>query len=185
MATSSQTFQSAQQRRACHPLRSGEYKLKETHNQLKSISDEVRRIADMKNNSRNPEYKKRLRHCTSEDCGNWLKGLPKTIAELMGYNVLPAIDALVGDGISNEDAQQIKSGVLTRINDLVRGCDSAKRLLKGGISIEYNNFKRGDSILAELTDEAESIVDDILRETRSILPFMRSTKNPSISYASA
>lgn len=184
MATSTNTFQNAQKRRASYPLRSGEYKLEETHHQLKSLAEEVRRIATMKNNPRNSEYKHRLRHCTSEDCANWLKGVTNTIADLMGYNVLPAIDALVGDGISNADAEQIKSKVFHRINELVWACDSAQRVLKQGISVEYGNFKRGDSILAGLADEAESIVNDVLREYKSALSSMRSKINYP-SYAPA
>lgn len=184
MATSKQTFQTAQQRRANKPLRNGEYKLKETHNLFISHAEEVRRIADMKNCPNKPEYRHRLRHCTQSDCGNWLKGLPNTIADFMGYNVIPAIDAFVADGLSSTDAKRIKGMFSGRINDLIRGCDSAQRLLKQGISVEYRNFKRGDSILAGLVDEAESIVNDVLREYTSAMPSMGSKINYP-SYAPA
>ena len=184
MATSKQTYQSAQQRRANHPLRNGEYKLKETLQILRSHTEEVRRIADLKNKPNNPEYRHRLHHCAVIDCGIWLKRLPNTISDLMGYNVLPAIDALVADGISYADVKRIKALVFGRINNLIQGCDSAQRLLKQGISVEYDNFKRGDSILAGLADEAESIVSDVLREYRSALPSMGSKINYP-SYAPA
>lgn len=184
MATSTKTFQTAQRNRQNYPLRTGEYKLVETQRLLKSYPEEVQRIADMKNNPNNPEYRHRLHRCAPVDCGIWLKGLPNAIADLMGYNVVPAIDALVGDGASYSDVQRIKGMFSGRINDLIQGCDSAQHVLKQGISVEYGNFKRGDSILAGLTGEAESIVNDVLREYTSALPSMGSKINYP-SYAPA
>ena len=78
------------------PLRSGEYKLNESYQNFVGWRDEITRISAYK---RGKASWYSLRHCTPDDCSEWLKDLPEAIAFQLACDVLPAINALVADGV--------------------------------------------------------------------------------------
>ena len=147
-------YQKAITKRQKHPLPSGEYKLREAADRLDRYEQEIHLLA------------KCLRlgaplrgMATYGDHAPWLKKMPKEIADLLGYYVLPAIRKLAADGVSPTVLQQKLPWFDKEISGVVDQCEASLRIMKCGIKYEYDRWKNGDSALLPLIQEAQAIVD--------------------------
>tara|TARA_B110000208_G_scaffold37187_1_gene49230 strand:- start:174 stop:746 length:573 start_codon:yes stop_codon:yes gene_type:complete len=162
--TVKKAFQDAQNLRLEHPLDSGEYKLRETRSRLSRMQETMYQIGEY---LKNPSYfykGQTLGHCcTTEDKAFWIKSIPAKVAELLGYDILPAIAALTNDGLSKRDTDTAFDTAKQRAEALLEDCERQEARLKGGISAEYDEMKTGYSEVHGLLVDADRIAEDALQ----------------------
>jgi len=134
-----------------HPLPFGKYKLCDLHGWLSAYRNEVVYIREMVS-GRAPPYG--LMRCTAEDKHVWLKGLPTCVAYWLGYNLLPALDALVHDGANPALIQRTVATIRPRVLSLLSDLEAARLRIKRNIKTEYEHMKDDDPILEPLLEEA-------------------------------
>ena len=155
-------FNQRKSERTHHPMPFGRYKLKEALDRLKR---DYENIDDMMGSHNDTFKPKNYTCCTDEDKAIWLKKVPNGIAERFGWEVIPSIDALIGDGITTSEINKIKSIYVPRIENLVNDCEKTRRKISKNIDIEYNNWKKERSDIQPLLNESISIVEEILTIT--------------------
>ena len=162
--TVKKVFQDVQNLRLKYPLDSGECKLRETQWRLSRMQETMYQIGEY---LKNPSlfYKgQTLGHCcTTEDKAFWIKSIPAKAAELLGYDILPAIAALTNDGLSKRDTDTAFDTAKQRAEALLEDCERQEARLKGGISAEYDEMKTGYSEVHGLLVDADRIAEDALQ----------------------
>ena len=162
--TVKQAFQDAKNLRLKYPLDSGECKLRETQWRLSRMQETMYQIGEY---LKNPSlfYKGQiLGHCcTTEDKAFWIKSIPAKVAELLGYDILPAIAALTNDGLSKRDTDATIDIANGMAKTLLKDCERQEARLKGGISAEYDKMKTGYSEVHGLLVDADRIAEDALQ----------------------
>ena len=144
-------------KREQHTLPSGLYKLRDAHREMAKCLDEFVLLAKLL------RAKQPLRgNCTYGDQAPWIKKRPIDISFELGWKVLPAIQALVGDGISTTEINKILPGFIQRIADLVNQCERALPLIKGPIRYEYDRWRNHDSAIAPLFKSALSVIESAI-----------------------
>ena len=153
MSICTDEYQKAISQRQNHPLRNGAYKLREAADRLDRFEREIYLLA------------KCLRlgaplrgMATYGDHAPWLKKMPKQIAYLMGYYVLPAIRKLDADGVSPTVLQQKLPWFESGIRDLLDECETSLRIMKQGIKHEYDRWKNRESALLPLIRDSQALV---------------------------
>ena len=153
-------YQRGQKARTLSPLSCGRYKLCEVRERLESHKAEVDRIRNCKiNGQRLPEF---MRHCTREDYRKWLKSMPLHVGRRLGYDIEPAIDALVGDDISAQTIQKIKADCQPRIARLIQDCGRTHSLFQPR-AMGLDTLAM-EALSGNLND-ALGLIDDILEGT--------------------
>jgi hypothetical protein len=143
--------------RVNHPLHQGHYKLREELNRLDRRSATLAAIADYRSNGATGHVRV-LGCCTSDDAAVWLKRQPAEIAFDLGYYTLPAIAALVGDGVEPELVRKALASSAIEAGALVADCERVRVVLRGGIAPEYERLKLGCSLSLPLVQRAASII---------------------------
>ena len=100
--------------------------------------------------------------CTTDDKSTYLKGIPKRIAGRFGKDVLPAIKALVEDGVPLKAVMVELDATKHSIVHLLGELETQHTRLQAGIASEYRSIKTGYSKLCGLLHDAESIVKSAL-----------------------
>jgi hypothetical protein len=145
-------FKTARAERAQYPLTEGRYKLEEALRAIKRWQDLVTTIEARVRNGGTFGEAENLGPCMAVNRGPYLKGIPGRLARLIGYDILPAIAALDGDGVPKEEVQRLLRQAETVAQRLLDDCEAARLRLKGGIKHEYEAMKRGQSHLLGLLD---------------------------------
>ena len=162
--TTKKVFQDAQNLRPKYPIDSGECKLRETRWRLSRMQETMYQIGEYLKNPSHFYKGQTLGHCcTTDDKAIWIKSIPAQVAELLGYDILPAIDALTNDRLSKRDTDatlDIANGMAIA---LLEDCERQEARLKGGISAEYDKMKSGYSEVHGLLVEADRIAEDALQ----------------------
>ncbi len=151
--------QSLNDRNARYPLANGRYKLVEVRHWLNRA---CRNIDLMMKDFDNPYRKRTYLCCTVDDRSTWLKHTPLDVAEGLGYEVVPALNALVGDGVELTNINNIRALVLPKINQLVADCEVVKNQISKSIKVEYRCWQQQNSLVKPLTAQAVAIIDEIL-----------------------
>lgn len=155
-------FQRAQAERSQRPPPLGLCKLREVKGDLLRKAYALDLIsADLTAGGRGP-YVRSFITCTSDDRPKWLKDVPRQLSELLGYDVLPAIEGLVNDGLSPVQVQQYAGPARTRASGLITECDAVAGLIGHSIQPEYRATRAGNSLVRGLVDSAIALVDDAL-----------------------
>ena len=140
-------FEEAQAKRRRNPLSSGAHKLREALRLLKQFAATIIEIERLVCGTRKRDAGDLLGCCTIEDKAAWLKSLPKGIAACLGYDVLPAIDALTGDGVSGSVLRPVANGARSRAESIVQECDIIDGLIRISVDLEYQAMRRNGSNL--------------------------------------
>jgi hypothetical protein len=141
-----------------HPYSIGLYKLEESLSLFKMIDDEIGRIASYGKKG----CRVNLRHCTSDDRFEYLAKLPLLIAEVLGSGVYPAIEGLLGDGLTQKQVNKIKQESRGDIETLVKRCDETNQKIKRNPKFIERKIASWDYEPTRLTLRAITIVEDIL-----------------------
>jgi hypothetical protein len=151
------TFNAARAQRAKYPLASGLYKLREAQRALGRWRATIETITERTRGGSGFGEAENLGSCMSYERGAFLTELPKKVAELVGYHILPGIAALGGDSVRKADVQKLLSRAETDAQRLLIACDVEQRRLEAGIQSEYRFMRHGSSPLTGLITAAESI----------------------------
>lgn len=156
-------FNAGHKQRLAHPLPSGAYKLRDAHRDISRMMSTMEEIGDY---LRLPASRRvgtiSLGGCTTEDRAIYLRNIPTAVATTMGWAVLPAISALIGDGLSKAEAKFVTSQAEARISRLLDKGETEHARLRKGIQGEYDNIKSGHSSLYGLLQDAQAIIMDAL-----------------------
>jgi hypothetical protein len=97
--------------------------------------------------------------CMAYERGVYLKSIPARLAHLLGYEILPGLAALEGDGMPKAAVERLLSRAETDAQSLLEDCEATRLRLKGGIKHEYESMRRGESGLLPLLDDARSLAE--------------------------
>ena len=151
-------FIAGQQARARSPLPFGAYKLREANHIIQRYMESMHAIQDYLLHPKKFYPGASLGYCTTEDKATYLKGIPESIAQVFGKDVLPSIKALGPDGLGEDEIKIELQIAATRTQDFLDECDIQRRRLRGGIKAEYQSIKNGYSELFALLQDAEWII---------------------------
>lgn len=144
-----QAFGEGKVNRVSCPLSKGRYKLEELKGSFISLLRTLCMVREYVSGESRSTY---FGGCGASDKSTWLKRLPTLIAELLGYNLLPALLAL-----KNEGALSVDSDYPGIDYDCLRLLDRLERVrtaIKKDINVEYRQMKQGGSLLEPLIEEA-------------------------------
>jgi|TARA_B110000879_G_scaffold192131_1_gene257919 hypothetical protein len=162
--TAKDAFQDAKNLRRKYPLTSGADKLRETRSSLSRMQETIYQIGEYLKNPSHFYKGQILGHCcTTDDKAVWIKSIPAQVAELLGYNILPSIAALINDRLSKRDTEATLDIANGMAKALLKDCERQEARLKGGISAEYDNMKTGYSEVHGLLVDADRIAEDALQ----------------------
>lgn len=150
-------FGAAQVLRAQYPLSAGAYKLREALQRIARMQATMNAIGDYLRNPHRYTAGVSLSSCTTDDMADWLKNLPKQLADMLGYEILPAIAALTGDGIATSYVAGELESANAHVRDLLHDCEKQYARLHARIEREYRAMKSGYSDVYALLVDAESI----------------------------
>ncbi len=166
--------------RATYPLHTGEYKLREGAERLKSI---LRGLDEVQHYIARGDRHWWASGCCSSDKHIWLRRLPPTIAYRLGYEALPGLLALPADGASVAVVHSLRPKIEARCEDLVDKLELARIIMSRNIGLEYYRLRNGDSTLKPLIEEAIGIFDMALSPLGATL-HSRGTVRNSSAYSS-
>lgn len=147
-------------RRANHPLdRISAYKLRESRDNLEYECKVVDSIAVYLRARPCDRHASMLVGCTEEDKAYRLKGVPHIIARELGYNLIPAIEALTVEGVSDADIVAFILSIKPQVDHLLADCDAIQTGISRSIQPEYDALKAGNSSMEHICAEALRIAD--------------------------
>ena len=148
--------------RAAHPLRMGNYKLRESRANLDRMLETLEYVKAHRLSGQSG-YGRYFGCCTSDDAAIWIKGLPAGLARELGYNIVPAFAALSVDGVSEHVVTRHVDWLWWDVLELVIKCDAALRVLQTeGIKPEYRRLMSDQSLVVPLIRSAIQIIDAAL-----------------------
>jgi hypothetical protein len=150
-------FNAARAQRAKYPLASGLYKLREAEHAIEDWRRLVNTIAERTQGGSGFGATENLGPCMSYERGTYLKSIPARLAERIGYNILPGIAALEGDGVPKAEVQHLLRRAETDAHRLIAECEALRLRLKGGIEHEYCAVRQGESHLSRLLEDARAL----------------------------
>ena len=156
-------FATGQQSRAKSPLPSGAYKLREAQRSIQKDMESIDAIRDYLLHPKKLYRGALLGRCTTEDKASYLKGIPESIAGILGRDVLPSIKALGADGLTQREIATELQIATHKAQNILQDCEVQCERLRGGIKGEYQAIKSGYSDLFRLLQDAEQIIESPLQ----------------------
>jgi hypothetical protein len=148
----------ARAQRTKYPLTKGRYKLDEARHTIDRWRATIETITERTQGGSGFGATENLGPCMAEERGTYLKSIPARLAERIGYDILPAIAALEGDGVPKTEVQRLVHRAETDAQRLIAECEAARLRLKAGINHEYDVMRRSESFLLGLLDAANALV---------------------------
>ena len=133
----------------------GAYKLRERRWGWIDSEEEVRRIALSLNF---PGAGRELRHCTYEDKAHWLRQILLYYAYELGADILPSVEALTGDGLTDTQTRALMPKLQLACAQAIAILENARLQIAGNIQGEYRRM-----------EVSQSVVEDALLKTRILL----------------
>ena len=153
-------FNQAQSQRKQHPFVGGSrYKLREVAARLRRDSETIDHLATDRRRGLGREV---FNGCTREDKAKWLRDTLLDVAYRLGYDILPAIDALEQDGLSKKDVRLCRAWATAHAVSLLCQIDQVYEQLRGNIKREYDQWENHDSLIQPIIDRAVNIADGVV-----------------------
>ena len=163
--TCQDAFQRGLQNRKAYPLSSGARRLRESLDGPQHVSETLRNIAaDLKLKAR--DYERYFGACTSDDADVWLKSVPAQLAFDLGYDVLPAIQALTLDGVPIDVVSRCVARANSVTPTIIDHCEEARIALRRGVKRELRMMKTGGSTVQPLVDAVVELIEVTLRDVK-------------------
>ena len=159
-------FDQGQASRRKHPLKSGVYKLDNALTAIRRLLRTMEAMYDHQNGKAWSDYPVSLGSCLSDEMDEYLQHTPSMVADILGHDVLPAIAALEGDGLSPDEVHSLLRSGTIWINDILRAFDTLHRRLESNVKREVRAIQSGKSRLYELVSEAEFMIEDYLENAK-------------------
>lgn len=100
--------------------------------------------------------------CTEGDKAHRLKRVPEIIAHELGYNLIPALEALHLEGVPEADIIAFLQSIKPQVDRILADCDAIQMATSRSIKSEYAALKAGHSpseaVCADALDIAEQAV---------------------------
>jgi len=143
------------QRKANHPFdRISAYKVRESRDNLRHERAVVASIAEYLRARPRDRHFSMLLGCTEDDKAQRLKGIPAGIAHELGYNLIPAIQALTVEGVPAADIGAFIKSIKPLVDNLLAECDAIQMGTSRSIQPEYDALKAGNSSTENICAEA-------------------------------
>lgn len=171
--TASATFMSAIGRRLIdYPFeRVSSYKVRECRNLLRHECDVVASIAQSLIRGPGNTYGSQLLGCTEGDKALRLRCVPSIIARQLGYDLIPAIEALTLEGVHPADVAAFTASIRRAVKQLIADCDAIQTQTTQSVRGDYAGPRKGTSGTQRLCKEALAIADAAVAfcEARGVL----------------
>lgn len=155
-------FDQARALRSQHPLPFGRYKLEEALRQLRKYADTAEAIRRLITGMDRAKADDLIGECVASERATWLKRLPAAIADLLGHNVVPAVEALDGDRLPRARIEALIDDTQRVVDRLVARCEDVHAQIQPSIEQEYAAMRSGRSLVAALVADAIALVEDQL-----------------------
>ena len=147
-------------RRTNHPLdRISAYKVRESRDDLHHNLRTVGSIAVYLRARPCDRHSSMLLGCTEQDKAYRLKRVPHIIARELGYNLIPAIEALTVERVPAADVFTYVQSIKPLVDNLLVECDAIQTGTSRSIQGEYDALKAGNSSMEHICAEALRIAD--------------------------
>jgi hypothetical protein len=157
--TCREEFDQAQADRRAFPLPSGAYKLREARDLCLQFHGTIQHISRYENGVVKFEREHDLGNCLFEERGRWLNAIPRAIAWLLGYHIIPGIRALGGDDVSPQDVQRLAQRAEIQVNRILLNCEAVRLTIKSSVRHEYHAMRTGRSTLIPILEDTIQLCD--------------------------
>ena len=139
----------------------GAYKLRERRWGWIDSEEEVRRIALSLNF---PSAGRDLRHCTYEDKAHWLRQILLHYAYELGADILPSVEALTGDGLTDTQTRALMPKLQLACAQAIAILENARLQIAGNIRAEYRCMKAGQSVVEDALLQVRALLEDCITQ---------------------
>jgi hypothetical protein len=150
-------FNAAQERRTRVPLRAGLYKIREAMAELDRMADTVGAIAHRFQSRKGFQPNEPLGGCSSDDKDAYVLAIPLHIADSLGYDMLPGVEALGGDGWPQDMVANAIELARSEVRYVLGECERVHTQLRKNLAGEYGAMTQGQSELLSLLRKAEIV----------------------------
>lgn len=154
-------FRSAmkERRSKCPFDRISAYKVRESRDNMNDECLVVTSIAEYLRDRPSDDHFSMLRGCTEGDKGYRLKRTPRIIARELGYNLIPALEALTVEGVPAADINTFIRSIKPQVDRLLADCDAVHLSTARSIKPEYDAMKAGRSNMERICAKALGIAE--------------------------
>jgi hypothetical protein len=135
------------------------YKVRESFENIESMCSTVVEIINVVSKGETHSSPVRLGCCTSEEKAKWLKGLPSKLAHELGFNLIPAVEALHLEGVPPAAIRAFIHSIKGSVHQLLAVCDAVQAATSRTIKGEYALMKQGRSSALRICNNAFQIAD--------------------------
>lgn len=135
------------------------YKIRESQGNIESITSTLTAIIEYVSNDECSSPPILLGGCTSEDKDIWLAALPSNLAHELGYNLVPAIEALSAEGVPEPAIESFAQSIEGSVHQLLADCDAVQAANSRTIKGEHALMKQGRSSALRICNDALQIAD--------------------------
>ncbi len=143
-----------------HPFdRISAYKVRESRDNIIRMINTLNEIIAVVSSGETHSVPIRLGGCTTEDKSIWLKDLPGNLAHELGYNLIPAIQALNVEGVPEAAINSFIKSIKGDVCQLLKDCDAVQTDTGRSVKGEYARMKAGCSETLRICNDALVIAD--------------------------
>ncbi len=135
------------------------YKVRESRDNIIRVISTLNEIISVVSSGETHSVPILLGGCTTEDKAIWLKDLPGNLAEELGGNLIPAIQALDVEGVPEAAIDSFIHSIKGDVCQLLKDCDAVQAATSRSISGEYALMKAGQSEMLRICNDASRIAD--------------------------
>lgn len=143
-----------------YPLdRISAYKVRESQYNITRTIGTLTQIIEVVSSGETHSVPILLGGCTTEDKSIWLKDLPGNLAHELGYNLIPAIQALNVEGVPQATIDRFIQSIKADVCQLLKDCDTMQKNTRLSVKSEYARMKAGGSEMLRICNGALRIAD--------------------------
>ena len=135
------------------------YKVRESHHNISRMINTLNEIIAVVSSGETHSVPILLGGCTTEDKSIWLKDLAGNLANELGYNLIPAIQALNLEGVSEATIDSFIQSIKEDVCQLLKGCGALQTDIGVSVKGEYARMKAGCSEMLRICTGALRIAD--------------------------
>ena len=106
------------------PLGKGAYKIREICSNTSNYLDALQRIGDHRVHNRQGNIE--LRPCMSNETATYVRGFPSRVCRRFSYNIQPAVQALVNNGVPAATVKNIEKWLSVEVKESVEMAELAR-----------------------------------------------------------
>ena len=135
------------------------YKVRESRDNIIRMINTLNEIISVVSSGKTYPTPILLGGCTTEDKSIWLKDLPGNLAHELGYNLIPAIQALNVEGVPQATIDRFIQSIKVDVCQLLKDCGALQTETGLSVKGEYARMKAGCSEMLRICNDALVIAD--------------------------